>query len=69
MPAEKVRMLFIGNSLSARNHLPDLAASAFYAALFKGRARSIPAIEIDLSTDVVSALHESALAAVRGNGR
>ena len=39
-----------------------LAACAFYAALFIGRSKSIPNIDIDLDAETVNALHEAALA-------
>ena len=42
-----------------------LAACAFYAALFIGRARSIPTIAIDLDTNIVESLHGAALETAR----
>ena len=42
-----------------------LAASTFYATLFMGRSRSIPAIEIDLDEPVVEELHKVAIETVR----
>ena len=42
-----------------------LAACTFYAALFLGRSRSIPAIAIDLQDHEIDALHTAALETVR----
>ena len=44
-----------------------LAACAFYAALFLGRSRSIPAIDIDLQEHEIDALHTAALETVRAH--
>ena len=45
-----------------------LAACAFYATLFIGRSKSIPAIDIGLEAETVNALHEAAQATTRTYG-
>ena len=45
-----------------------LAACAFYATLFIGRAKSIPNIDIGLEAETVNALHEAALSTTRTYG-
>ena len=42
-----------------------LAACTFYATLFIGRSRTIPAIDIDLDDSTIKALHGTALETVR----
>ena len=44
-----------------------LAACTFYAALFLGRSRSIPAIDIDLQEHEIDALHTAALETMRAH--